>query len=95
MEIINDDYNKRLRVAEEKVKRLREFYTHCIRYLIITAFLALINWYTSPHYWWVLWVLGGWGLALLFQGLSLYRNGIWGDNWEKRKIKEIMDKENK
>lgn len=43
-----------------------------LRYVLVNAFLALVNWMTSPHYWWVLWVIAGWGLNLLLSVLSRY-----------------------
>ena len=35
--------------------------TTCV---VVCAFLAFVNWQTSPHYWWVLWVSAGWGLNI-------------------------------
>ena len=32
--------------------------------VVVCAFLAFVNWQTSPHYWWVLWVIAGWGLNI-------------------------------
>ena len=29
-----------------------------------------INWFTSPHYWWVLWVIAGWGISLLMTAIE-------------------------
>lgn len=43
-----------------------------LRYVLVNAFLALVNWMTSPHYWWVLWVIAGWGLNLLLNIISRY-----------------------
>lgn len=43
-----------------------------LRYVLVNAFLVLVNWMTSPHYWWVLWVIAGWGLNLLLSVLSRY-----------------------
>lgn len=40
-----------------------------IRYIVICLFLFFVNLYTSPHYWWVAWVAGGWGLDLLMNWL--------------------------
>lgn len=34
-------------------------------YVVVCAFLTLVNACTSPHYWWVIWVVAGWGLNLL------------------------------
>ena len=33
-------------------------------FVVVCAFLAFVNWQTSPHYWWVLWVIAGWGLNI-------------------------------
>lgn len=54
--------------AEANAKRrrfARGFARQVIIWAVTCAFLAVVNWLTSPHYWWVLWVIGGWGLQLL------------------------------
>lgn len=43
-----------------------------IRYVVICLFLFFVNLYTTPHYWWVAWVAGGWGLDLLLSVLFRY-----------------------
>ena len=43
----------------------RRFARNVITYAVICGFLTLVNSLTSPHYWWVTWVAGGWGPALL------------------------------
>lgn len=42
----------------------RWFARRITTYLVVCAFLAFVNWQTSPHYWWVAWVAAGWGLNL-------------------------------
>ena len=37
---------------------------------VINLFLIAINWFTSPHYWWVLWVIAGWGISLLMTAIE-------------------------
>ena len=39
----------------------RWFARRITTYLVVCAFLAFVNWQTSPHYWWVAWVAAGWG----------------------------------
>ena len=51
-----------------------------MRYLVINAFLVFVNWSTSPQYWWVFWVIAGWGI-----GLSL---GLISRYWEYKMEKE-------
>ncbi len=63
MEIINDD-NKTLRRFK------RYFLMRLLQYAVINAFLAFVNWMTSPYYWWVLWVMAGWGIALVLDMIN-------------------------
>lgn len=36
-----------------------------VSYVVICAFLTFVNWMTSLHDWWVLWVIAGWGVNIL------------------------------
>lgn len=36
-----------------------------VSYIVICGFLAIVNYATSDHYPWVLWVMAGWGLGQL------------------------------
>ena len=58
----------------------RWFARRITTYLVVCAFLAFVNWQTSPHYWWVAWVAAGFmllSLALIVSGiiLSVSTNG--------------------
>ena len=63
MEITSVNTNKRRLFARRFSRRVTTCFAVC-------GFLAFVNWYTSPHYWWVVWVIAGWGLSIL---LSLIR----------------------
>lgn len=41
-------------------------------YLVVIAFLAIINFMTSPGYWWVIWPALGWGLGLTLSIVSRF-----------------------
>lgn len=47
----------------------RWFRRKLIAYAVVCSFLTFVNAMTSPHYWWVLWVVAGWGLNLLLNAL--------------------------
>lgn len=50
---------------QEKRRLFGRWFTRRVTtYAVVCAFLTLLNWYTSPHYWWVVWVAAGWGLNL-------------------------------
>lgn len=50
---------------QEEQKFRLEIKIAVLRYLVINAFLVFVNWMTTPHYWWVGWVIAGWGLGLV------------------------------
>ncbi|MHC0038035.1 2TM domain-containing protein [Pseudoneobacillus sp. C159] len=76
--------------AKRKVRKLKRFYLHFFIYLIVIAMLLVINIMGDPGNWWFLYPATGWGLLVIIHGLTL---GI-GSDWEEKKIKELMDKDN-
>ncbi|AST01282.1 hypothetical protein BT10792_02380 [Bacillus thuringiensis] len=41
----------------------------------------------------VLYPLAGWGIGIVIHGLTTFPVGIFGKEWEERKIKEYMEKD--
>lgn len=80
--------------ARKKVDEIKGFYGSLLSYAIVMPFLFFI-WYrfTPNTIQWFWFPMFGWGIGLVFQGFSAFGNSIFGDEWEQRKIKEIMDKE--
>ena len=48
------------------------FYRHLVVYLAINTLLFLINLTTSPDYFWAIWPLIGWGVAVAFHALNVF-----------------------
>jgi hypothetical protein len=81
--------------AVEKVEKLKEFYQNLASYFLVIPFLIFINLKFSPGFYWFWFPLFGWGLGLTFHFLEVNNYNIFlGANWEDKKIKELMDKEN-
>lgn len=38
-----------------------------IRYVVMSLFMVVLNYYTSPQVWWSFWVVAGCGLCLLLE----------------------------
>ena len=75
--------------ALSQVRNLRRWYISIIYYVAVMLFLLLINWLTSPDYWWVVWPALGWGLGIALYGVTLF--GSWrilGDDWERREVEK-------
>ena len=80
--------------AKRRVRELKDFYQHVVVYLLVNAFLFVINMLFSRDHFWFYWPLFGWGIALIIHGISVLGSGrFWGSEWEERKIREIMEKE--
>ena len=84
-----ESYNR----ARRRVRQIKGFYIHATIYVLVNALLIAINLGTSRGEVWFFWPLLGWGIGLAVHGLSVFGlGGLWGKEWEERKIKEIIDK---
>ena len=82
--------------AVERVEKLKEFYQNLASYCIVIPFLIFINLTFSPGFHWFWFPIFGWGIGLTFHFLEVNNYNIFlGKNWEDKKIKELMEKENK
>lgn len=82
--------------AVERVEKLKEFYQNLVSYCLVIPFLIFINLRFSPNFYWFWFPAIGWGIGLTFHFLEVNNYNIFlGSNWEERKIKEIMDRENR
>ncbi|MBU3012588.1 2TM domain-containing protein [Polaribacter vadi] len=92
----DDLENNKYVKAVERVEKLKEFYQNLASYCIVIPFLIFINLRFSPGFHWFWFPIFGWGMGLAFHFLEVNNYNIFlGSNWEDKKIKELMDKENK
>lgn len=82
--------------AKQKVKKILGFYWHLASYIVVNVFIIILivsnggeffnfGTFATPLFW---------GIGLLFHFLSVYGpDFLFGKQWEERKIKEFMEKE--
>jgi hypothetical protein len=58
---MNEDFK---RIARRRVKAKIGLYVHATVYIVVNAFLALVQSQTTPLHAWALWPAAGWGLGL-------------------------------
>ncbi|MET0759136.1 MAG: 2TM domain-containing protein [Flavobacterium sp.] len=84
-------YNK----AKKRVEAIKGFYGNLAAYIVVNIGLLVINLVTSPEHLWFFWPMLGWGVGVAFHGMRVYNYmPFLGKDWEERKMKEFMDKEN-
>jgi hypothetical protein len=88
---IEDD---RYKAAKSRVAQLRGFYVHLTTFIVVNAFLLVLNLLTDPDSLWFYWVLLGWGIGLVAHALQVYGSfTIFGKDWEERKIEEYLKRD--
>ena len=79
--------------AEERVEKKIKFYRNLQAYIVVNAFLAVINWFFTPEFWWVLFPVFFWGIGVLKDFLIAFVFvDRFSDDYRQRKIEEEMEK---
>jgi two-component system, LytTR family, sensor kinase len=84
---------KRYQKAKERVEAVKGFYGNLIAFCVIIPILAVIN-HKTTSFPWVIFPFLGWGFGLITHGMEAFGyNPIWGKRWEDRKLRELMEKD--
>jgi len=85
--------------ALKRVKKIKGFYTHLLVYVVINIMIIILNiqgldkgesYFKLENFFTAFF----WGIGLLAHGLSTFGGEIFlGNDWEEKKIQEIMEKE--
>jgi len=87
--------DEKYKKAKKRVEELKKFYRNLVTYTVINIILIIINLVTNPGSLWFYWVTIFWGAAILLHASKVFvlRGKFLGEEWEEKKIKEIMEKE--
>ncbi|PWA10868.1 hypothetical protein DB891_03310 [Flavobacterium laiguense] len=103
MEIHRNEYQEKelVEIARRKVKKLKGFYIHAFIYLIGVLVFILKEYFGVPFNFFPLkhinfFALAIWSSIFFISAIDmLITYHFFGENWEERKIKRIMEKESK
>ncbi|WP_026450151.1 histidine kinase [Aequorivita capsosiphonis] len=98
MEILNTPETfiseKRYKIAKKQVEKLKWFYVHLAIYILFIPVLIYLNFLSMAGFPWALFPILGWGFGILGHASETFNySPLLGKNWEERKIREIMNKE--
>ena len=60
------------RIARRRVQARLGLYIHATVYVVVNAFLALVQSQATPQVHWSLWPLAGWGIGLAIHAAVVY-----------------------
>lgn len=73
--------------AQKRVEAKKGFYRHFVIYVVVNIMLVLIWAFPAGGgYPWFFWVMGGWGIGVLFNFIEVFV-------WPKRRDKGAIEKE--
>ena len=78
--------------ARRRVEAKVGFYRHLIVYIAVSVLLIIINFSTSTEYYWFIWPLMGWGLAVLLHAFRVF-GFAGGSGISEQMIEREMEKE--
>ena len=75
--------------AIKRLKKRRDFHAHLVAYALINAFLVMI-WVVTDFggFFWPLFPLAGWGIAVVLNAWDVYRN----DDLDEQRIHHEMER---
>jgi hypothetical protein len=80
--------------ARKRVEEIKGFYGNLISYIVVNCILIGVNLTTSPDHLWFYWPLMWWGIGVVFHGLKVFNYmPFFSKDWEEKKIKDFMAKE--
>ncbi|KJG39718.1 XRE family transcriptional regulator [Photobacterium angustum] len=89
--------NKEISITEDEkqainyVKGIKGFYSNLTTYVLVISALLVINYFTSPGYWWAVWPALGWGIGIVSHALSAFEVlNIFGPEWEKKQVEKRL-----
>lgn len=89
---MEEQFEKQYMRAKLRVQKIKEFYIHLITYGIVNIFLIVNNLIIDPNDLWFIFPLLGWGIGVVFHAFNVYGRNF-SKGWERRKISELMLKD--
>ena len=85
---------KKYKLAKKQVEKLKGFYIHLAIYIIFIPVLIYLNIISRAGFPWALFPILGWGFGIMGHASETFNyNPFFGRNWEERKIRELMNKD--
>jgi hypothetical protein len=76
--------------AVKQLKKVRDFRTHVVVYVLVNAFLVVIWATTSGGFFWPIFPLGGWGIGLAMNAWDVYVSEDFAEDRIQREMQRLQ-----
>lgn len=82
------------KLAEKRADAKIKFYKNFMVYVIVNAFLAIINAIYTPQYWWAAFPIFFWGIGIFAKFLNafVFADHFDSESYREHKIQNEMEK---
>ena len=91
MKVLPSEERKTYVKAKKRVEKLKGFYSHILAYIVLTPFWIYINYITYWDFKWFWFPVVGMGISIIIHAFIMFG---YNNDWEERKLKEFMEKDN-
>ena len=85
-----EEHEDKYKIARKRAKAKIEFLRHLITYVIVIAFLAIVNNMTWGGYQWWLWAALGWGIGIVSHFFQVY--AFKGSHFEDKMVERELER---
>jgi 2TM domain len=87
----NDVIDRTFDEARTRARALRTLYLHAAVSVVVLGGVAIVNLVTTHGFWWVIWPMIGWAIALGAHAVAVFfRHSLLHSAWEERKARTMM-----
>ncbi|MCG8492656.1 MAG: helix-turn-helix domain-containing protein [Sneathiellales bacterium] len=82
--------SERSHLQTEYIHNIKGFHMNWVTFMVVIPCLFALDHFVTPGPYWVQWVIGSWGGAIILHAILLYFYfGVFGKEWEKKALKRL------
>ncbi len=94
MKLIENTSEQKYKRAKARMEKMKGFYQHLAIYAIFVVVFIWLNLKSGSNFPWAIFPIAGWGIGILGHASETFEYSIFfGKDWERRKIRKLMDEE--
>jgi len=84
-----DDLMARRELAIKRIKAKNDFKIHLVVYLAVNAMLVVIWTFSNAGFFWPIFPIAGWGIAVVINGYVAYRGNVYTEEQIQREMQKL------